>query len=64
MEPDSTSMIAAKSLNLNIVRLTKWTMYFDGSKTKESVGAGVILVSLKEHKTQLSFKLDFPCTNN
>lgn len=61
---DPTSIVAAKSLNLNIVGLTRWTMYFDDSKTKELAGAGMILLSPKEHKTQLSFKLDFSCMNN
>lgn len=65
VEPARDNIVAVKSLNLNIVGLTRWTMYFDGSKTKESsAGAGIILISPKEHKTQFSFKLDFSCTNN
>lgn len=40
VELNSASMVAAKSLNLNIVGLTRWTMYFDDSKTKELARAG------------------------
>ena len=35
-----------------------WRLMFDGSKTKEVVGAGVVLVSLKGHVFQFSYQLD------
>jgi hypothetical protein len=41
-----------------------WTMFFDGACTKESVGAGVVLISPSKKTSHLSFKLDFKVTNN
>ncbi|CAL2229588.1 unnamed protein product [Prunus armeniaca] len=41
-----------------------WTLYFDGSSTSKGGGAGVVLINPDGHATALSFKLDFPCTNN
>ncbi|KAJ4953670.1 hypothetical protein NE237_030502 [Protea cynaroides] len=55
---------AVRSLGVSAVTLTPWRMYFDGSKTKELAGAGVIILSPMGRKTQLSFQLYFPCTNN
>ncbi|CAL9017729.1 unnamed protein product [Prunus brigantina] len=41
-----------------------WTLYFDGSSTSKGGGAGVVLINPNGQATALSFKLDFPCTNN
>jgi ribonuclease HI len=41
-----------------------WTMFFDGSCTKESAGAGVLLISPSKKTSHFSFKLDFKVTNN
>jgi ribonuclease HI len=41
-----------------------WTMFFDDACTKESVGAGVVLISPSKKTSHLSFKLDFKVTNN
>ncbi|XP_016650506.1 PREDICTED: uncharacterized protein YpeP-like [Prunus mume] len=41
-----------------------WTLYFDGSSTSKGGGAGVVLINPYGQATALSFKLDFPCTNN
>ncbi|XP_021827276.1 uncharacterized protein LOC110767920 [Prunus avium] len=41
-----------------------WTMYFDGSSTSNGGGAGVVLIDPEGQTTALSFKLNFPCTNN
>lgn len=37
---------------------------FDRSSTIEAGRAGVVLLDLEGQATTLSFKLDFPCTNN
>ena len=37
---------------------------FDGSSTKNSAGAGIVIISPKGIKTTLSFNLTFKCTNN
>ncbi|XP_050217645.1 uncharacterized protein LOC126668497 [Mercurialis annua] len=39
-------------------------MWFDGSRTIQGAGAGVHIVSLLGASYQLSFKLQFECTNN
>ncbi|BFG30469.1 hypothetical protein CerSpe_167430 [Prunus speciosa] len=41
-----------------------WTIYFDGSSTSKGGGAGVVLINPEGQATALSFKLNFPCTNN
>jgi ribonuclease HI len=41
-----------------------WSMFFDGACTKETTGAGVVLISPSKKTTHLSFKLDFQVTNN
>ncbi|VVA32622.1 PREDICTED: Retrovirus-related Pol poly from transposon, partial [Prunus dulcis] len=41
-----------------------WTLYFDGSSTMKGGGAGVVLINPEGQATALSFKLNFPCTNN
>ncbi|CAL8119209.1 unnamed protein product [Prunus armeniaca] len=41
-----------------------WTLYFDGSSTSKGGGVGVVLINPNGQATALSFKLDFPCTNN
>ena len=39
-------------------------MYFDGSVAKDSVGAGVYIISPIRYFKALSYKLNFECTNN
>ncbi|XP_050211539.1 uncharacterized protein LOC126661720 [Mercurialis annua] len=41
-----------------------WEMWFDGSRTSLGAGAGVHIVSPLGASYQLSFKLQFECTNN
>jgi hypothetical protein len=41
-----------------------WHMHFDGSFYNEGNGAGIILVSLAGKIHNLSYKLEFSCTNN
>ena len=41
-----------------------WILKFDGSSTKNFVGAGIVIISPKGIKTTLSFNLAFKCTNN
>ena len=40
-----------------------WTLRFDGSSTFEG-GAGIVLSKSTNVTVAMSFKLDFPCTNN
>nr|XP_023914050.1 uncharacterized protein LOC112025620 [Quercus suber] len=42
----------------------QWVMKFDGSSTAQSGGVGVVLYHEKEKTVALSFKLEFPCSNN
>ena len=41
-----------------------WQMYFDGSSSKEGVGAGIVLVSPGGEMISLMYKLEFVTTNN
>ena len=41
-----------------------WILKFDGSSTENSAGARIVIISLIEVKTTLSFNLAFKCTNN
>ena len=41
-----------------------WTMYFDGSISKEGAGAGIWIFSPEIYFKGYSFKLKFECTNN
>jgi ribonuclease HI len=41
-----------------------WSLYFDGSKSKEGVGAGCIIIDPAGNKTLLACRLEFECTNN
>ncbi|XP_058203002.1 uncharacterized protein LOC131317472 [Rhododendron vialii] len=46
------------------ISLTPWTLLFDGSRTQEVPGCGIIIISPKGLSTELFFQFDFPCTNN
>ncbi|GKV12333.1 hypothetical protein SLEP1_g23490 [Rubroshorea leprosula] len=53
-----------KGINLFSINLVPWKLIFDGSSTDSMSGAGIIIISPTSLKTQLSFQLDFSCTNN
>ncbi|XP_050241403.1 uncharacterized protein LOC126690312 [Quercus robur] len=42
----------------------QWVMKFDGSSTTHSGGVGVVLYREEDKVVALSFKLEFPCSNN
>ncbi|XP_075645319.1 uncharacterized protein LOC142616328 [Castanea sativa] len=41
-----------------------WTLRFDGSSTTSKGGDGIVLSKNTRETAAMSFKLDFPCTNN
>ncbi len=41
-----------------------WDMFLDGACSRETAGAGLVLVSPKQESTHLPFKLTFQVTNN
>jgi ribonuclease HI len=41
-----------------------WSLYFDGSKSREGVGAGCVLIDPAGNKTFIVCRLEFECTNN
>ncbi|KAK9911758.1 hypothetical protein M0R45_035649 [Rubus argutus] len=47
-----------------VIQEDLWTLHFDGSSTTTGGGAGIVLTSPTGESTALSFKLNFPCTNN
>ena len=42
----------------------QWVMKFDWSSTAQSEGVGVVLCHEEDEAVALSFKLEFPCSNN
>ena len=42
----------------------QWVMKFDGSSITQSGGVGVVLYHEEDKAVALSFKLEFPCSNN
>ncbi|GKV43324.1 hypothetical protein SLEP1_g50628 [Rubroshorea leprosula] len=53
-----------KGINLFLISLVPWKLIFYGSSTETMAGAGVVVISPSGLKTQMSFQLDFDCTNN
>jgi ribonuclease HI len=41
-----------------------WSLYFDGSKSKEGAGAGCVLIDPAGNKILIACRLEFECTNN
>jgi ribonuclease HI len=41
-----------------------WSLYFDGSKSKEGAGARCVLIDPAGNKTLITCRLKFECTNN
>ncbi|XP_028086009.1 uncharacterized protein LOC114286987 [Camellia sinensis] len=42
----------------------EWSLSFDGSFTSKGGGAGIVLISSNQTEVNLSYKLDFKCSNN
>ena len=42
----------------------KWILRFDGSSTATKGGVGIVLIKEVGEAVAMSFKLNFPCTNN
>ena len=42
----------------------KWILRFDGSSTATEEGGGIVLIKEAGEAVAMSFKLNFPCTNN
>ncbi|KAK2988864.1 hypothetical protein RJ640_005817 [Escallonia rubra] len=49
---------------ITYVGIAAWKMMFDGSKTNQGVGAGIVLISLIENIHQLVFQIEKDCSNN
>ena len=47
-----------------VVNSSTWTLYFDGSKSKEGAGVGFLLIDTKGNKICIACRLEFNCTNN
>jgi ribonuclease HI len=41
-----------------------WSLYFDGSNSKEGAGAGYVIIYPAGNKTLIACRLEFECTNN
>ncbi|CAL8993162.1 unnamed protein product [Prunus brigantina] len=51
-------------LKVDTLSLIPWRFYFDGSRTSNMDGAGVMIETPEGFRTCYSFQLDFDCTNN
>ncbi|CAN6693572.1 unnamed protein product [Malus baccata var. baccata] len=51
-------------IGMVVTRDNYWTLYFDGSSTSSSAGAGIVIRSPHNDRWYFSLKLDFECTNN
>ena len=47
-----------------VVNSSTWTLYFDGSKSKEGARASFQLINPKGNKICIACRLEFNCTNN
>ena len=62
-----SSIVVHNVYNVNTnfrIDLIVWTLFFDGSRLKEGVGAGCVLIDPKGIKTMITCRLEFECTNN
>jgi hypothetical protein len=41
-----------------------WSLYFDGSKSKEGASVGYVIINPAGNKTLIACRLEFECTNN
>ncbi|KAK2989997.1 hypothetical protein RJ640_009735 [Escallonia rubra] len=46
------------------VGIDPWRMTFDGSKTSQGVGAGIVLISPDGNIRQFAFQIEKDCSNN
>ncbi|XP_050222363.1 uncharacterized protein LOC126672457 [Mercurialis annua] len=56
--------ITLKEETVTFFDIAVWKMWFDGSRTSQGAGAGVHIVTPLGASYQLSFRLQFECTNN
>ncbi|XP_050233281.1 uncharacterized protein LOC126681773 [Mercurialis annua] len=56
--------ITLKEETVTFCDVATWEMWFDGSRTSQGAGAGVHIVTPLGASYQLSFRLQFECTNN
>ena len=56
---DEIPVLNAAHLDLNN---GLWSLYFDGSKSKEGAGAGCLLIYSHRKRYFVSFRLEFECT--
>jgi hydroxymethylpyrimidine pyrophosphatase-like HAD family hydrolase len=59
-----TQTSALPSVSKTVDEAQIWSFYFDGSKYKEAVGAGCVLIDPVGIQTFISYRLEFECTNN
>ena len=66
VDTNISSEIVPSSCNfaLELTDPSIWTLYFDGSRSKEGEGASYILIDPHGNKTKIACCLEFECTNN
>ncbi|CAL5396957.1 unnamed protein product [Camellia sinensis] len=63
-EPPSDELSGDEFQAVKVNTEGEWSLSFDGSSTSKGGGAGIVLISLNQTKVNLSYKLDFKCSNN
>ncbi|MBI0385027.1 ribonuclease HI family protein, partial [Streptomyces albiflaviniger] len=53
-----------EGLDLNLVSLVQWRLYFDGSVCSNGQGLGIVYISPTGTIFESSCRLEFDCTNN
>jgi hypothetical protein len=51
-------------LDVGLILLTPWKLYFDGSACSNGQGIGVVFISLNGAYFEMASRLEYLCTNN
>lgn len=49
---------------INLVTLKPWKLFFDGSRHKNGIGVGILIINPQGNPTQFMFELKYSCSNN
>ncbi|XP_057718370.1 uncharacterized protein LOC130932921 [Arachis stenosperma] len=61
---DNSKDLNDQGTNIVDVEVDYWKLYFDGSKHKDGVGVGILIISPEGFPSEFLFELKYPCSNN